>query len=105
MWANNETGNDLPVAELAELAKEVGALFHRRGPAVGKHPARSEVDQDRRSLSGHKLHGPKGTGVFYVKRGTRFRSLLKGGHQSGRRAGTENTSAHRRLPARRPNWR
>ncbi len=94
MWANNETGTIFPVAELAELAKEVGALFHTDAvQAVGKIPLDLKSTKiDMLSLSGHKLHGPKGTGAFYVKRGTRFRSLLKGGHQErGRRAGTENT--------------
>jgi cysteine desulfurase len=94
MWANNETGTIFPVAELAELAKEVGALFHTDAvQAVGKIPLDLKSTQiDMLSLSGHKLHGPKGTGALYVKRGTRFRSLLKGGHQErGRRAGTENT--------------
>jgi len=94
MWANNETGTIFPVAELAELAKEVGALFHTDAvQAVGKIPLDLKSTKiDMLSLSGHKLHGPKGTGALYVKRGTRFRSLLKGGHQErGRRAGTENT--------------
>lgn len=94
MWANNETGTIFPVAELAELAHEVGALFHTDAvQAVGKVPIdlKSTVI-DMLSLSGHKLHGPKGIGALYVKRGVRFRSLLKGGHQErGRRAGTENT--------------
>jgi cysteine desulfurase len=94
MWANNETGTIFPVAELAELAKEVGALFHTDAvQAVGKVPIdlKSTVI-DMLSLSGHKLHGPKGIGALYVRRGTRFRSLIKGGHQErGRRAGTENT--------------
>ncbi|MDK9696925.1 MAG: cysteine desulfurase NifS [Siculibacillus sp.] len=94
MWANNETGTIFPVAELAELAKEVGALFHTDAvQAAGKVPIdlKSTVI-DMLSLSGHKLHGPKGIGALYVRRGTRFRSLIKGGHQErGRRAGTENT--------------
>ena len=96
MWANNETGTIFPVAELAELAKEVGALFHTDAvQAVGKVPIdlKSTVI-DMLSLSGHKLHGPKGIGALYVRRGTKFRSLIKGGHQErGRRAGTENTPA------------
>ncbi len=94
MWANNETGTIFPVVELAELAKQVGALFHTDAvQAVGKVPIdlKSTVI-DMLSLSGHKLHGPKGIGALYVRRGTKFRSLIKGGHQErGRRAGTENT--------------
>lgn len=94
MWANNETGTINPVAELAELAKAAGALFHTDAvQAVGKVPIDLKTTSiDMLSLSGHKLHGPKGIGALYVCRGVRFRSLLKGGHQErGRRAGTENT--------------
>ncbi|MGX5844535.1 cysteine desulfurase NifS [Mesorhizobium sp. ArgA1] len=94
MWANNETGTIFPTAELAELAKEVGALFHTDAvQAVGKLPMDLKSTAiDMLSLSGHKLHGPKGIGGLYVKRGVRFRSLIKGGHQErNRRAGTENT--------------
>jgi cysteine desulfurase len=94
MWANNETGTIFPILKLADMAKAAGALFHTDAvQAVGKTPivlAGSNVDF--LSLSGHKLHGPKGIGALYIKRGTRFRSQLKGGHQErGRRAGTENT--------------
>ncbi|MGX9181681.1 cysteine desulfurase NifS [Mesorhizobium sp. BHbdii] len=94
MWANNETGTIFPAAELAELAKEVGALFHTDAvQAVGKLPIHLKSTAiDMLSLSGHKLHGPKGIGALYVKRGVHFRSLIKGGHQErNRRAGTENT--------------
>ncbi|WP_201842496.1 cysteine desulfurase NifS [Microvirga zambiensis] len=94
MWANNETGTIFPVVELAELAKEVGALFHTDAvQAVGKLPMDLKSTAiDMLSLSGHKLHGPKGIGALYVRRGERFHSLIKGGHQErGRRAGTENT--------------
>lgn len=94
MWANNETGTINPVAELAELAKDAGALFHTDAvQAVGKLPIDlKSTTIDLLSLSGHKLHGPKGIGALYVRRGTRFKSMLKGGHQErGRRAGTENT--------------
>ncbi|MGX9120444.1 cysteine desulfurase NifS [Mesorhizobium sp. BHbsci] len=94
MWANNETGTIFPAAELAELAKEVGALFHTDAvQAVGKLPMHLKSTAiDMLSLSGHKLHGPKGIGALYVKRGVHFRSLIKGGHQERyRRAGTENT--------------
>ncbi|GLS32006.1 cysteine desulfurase [Mesorhizobium albiziae] len=94
MWANNETGTIFPVAKLAGLAKEVGALFHTDAvQAVGKLPMDLKSTAiDMLSLSGHKLHGPKGIGALYVRRGVRFRSLIKGGHQEhDRRAGTENT--------------
>jgi len=96
MYANNETGVIFPVEEAARLAKEKGALFHTDAvQAVGKIPlnmAQSAIDM--LSLSGHKLHAPKGIGVLYVRRGTPFRPLLVGGHQErGRRAGTENTGS------------
>ncbi|MER9052438.1 cysteine desulfurase NifS [Mesorhizobium sp. M0910] len=94
MWANNETGVIFPVARLAELAKEVGALFHTDAvQAVGKLPMDLKSTAiDMLSLSGHKLHGPKGIGALFVKRGVNFHSLIKGGHQEhNRRAGTENT--------------
>ncbi|MGQ9371333.1 cysteine desulfurase NifS [Azospirillum sp. ST 5-10] len=93
MWANNETGTLFPVEELAARAKAAGALFHTDAvQAVGKIPMRlADSAIDLLSLSGHKLHAPKGVGALYVKRGTRFRPLLRGGHQErSRRAGTEN---------------
>jgi cysteine desulfurase len=93
MWANNETGTLFPVEELARLAKGVGAVFHTDAvQAVGKVPMRlADGDIDMVSVSGHKLHAPKGIGALYVKRGLRFRPLIRGGHQErGRRAGTEN---------------
>lgn len=95
MSANNETGTLFPVEELALMAKEVGALFHTDAvQAVGKLPINlAESAIDMLSLSGHKLHAPKGVGALYLKRGTRFRPLLRGGHQErGRRAGTENVT-------------
>ncbi|RAZ71761.1 cysteine desulfurase NifS [Mesorhizobium atlanticum] len=94
MWANNETGMIFPVTMLAELAKEVGALFHTDAvQAVGKVPIDLKSTAiDMLSLSGHKLHGPKGVGALWIRRGVQFHSLIKGGHQQyGRRAGTENT--------------
>ena len=96
MWANNETGTIFPVDGLAELAHEVGALFHTDAvQAVGKAPIDlKNTDIDMLSLSSHKFHGPKGLGALYLKKGTRFRPLLRGGHQErGRRAGTENAPA------------
>jgi cysteine desulfurase len=96
MWANNETGTLFPVEELAELARARGAQFHTDAvQAVGKVPINlKETAIDMLSLSGHKLHAPKGVGVLYLRRGTRYRPLLRGGHQErGRRAGTENTAS------------
>ena len=96
MWANNETGVLFPIEEIAALVKERGALFHTDAvQAVGKIPinmAASGVDM--LSLSGHKLHAPKGIGILYLRKGTPFRPFLVGGHQErSRRAGTENTAA------------
>ena len=94
MWANNETGVMFPVEEAASLAHERGILFHTDAvQAVGKVPINlKENNIHMLSLSGHKLHAPKGIGVLYLRRGTRFSSFLIGGHQEkGRRGGTENT--------------
>lgn len=93
MWANNETGTLFPVEEMAEMANAAGVMFHTDAvQAVGKiniDLKNSKIDM--LSLSGHKLHAPKGIGALYVRRGLRFRPLLRGGHQErGRRAGTEN---------------
>ena len=96
MWANNETGTLFPVEQMAELAAARGIMFHTDAvQAVGKVPiALKDTKIDMLSLSGHKLHAPKGIGVLYLRRGTRFRPLLRGGHQErGRRAGTENSAS------------
>ncbi|NNK13895.1 MAG: cysteine desulfurase NifS [Desulfofustis sp.] len=96
MWANNETGVLFPVAEMAKAAKERGILFHTDAvQAVGKIPINlQELDIDYLSMSGHKLHAPKGVGVLYVKRGTAYAPYMTGGHQEhGRRAGTENVAS------------
>lgn len=93
MWANNETGVLFPVEEIANVAKSRGAIFHTDAvQAVGKIPMNvAESQIDMLSLSGHKLHAPKGIGVIYVRRGTRFSPYIIGGHQEeGRRGGTEN---------------
>ena len=94
MWANNETGTLFPVEKMAELAAARGIMFHTDAvQAVGKIPmSLKDTKIDMLSLSGHKLHAPKGIGVLYLRRGCRFRPLLRGGHQErGRRAGTENS--------------
>lgn len=93
MWANNETGMLFPVAELAERAHRHGALFHTDAvQAVGKVPVDLRATAiDMLSLSGHKLHGPKGVGALYVRKGTPFEPLIRGGPQERRRrGGTEN---------------
>ncbi len=95
MWANNETGTLFPVLEMAAMAHGVGALFHTDAvQAAGKAPIDLKNSAiDMLSLSGHKLHAPKGVGALYLRRGMRFRPLLRGGHQErGRRAGTENVA-------------
>lgn len=93
MWANNETGNIYPVPELAEIAHRHGVMFHTDAvQAVSKIPVDLKSTHiNMLSFSGHKIHAPKGVGVLYVRRGTRFVPFMKGGHQEkGRRAGTEN---------------
>ncbi len=94
MWANNETGVLFPVEKAAEMARGRGIPFHTDAvQAVGKIPIDMKKNViDMLSLSGHKLHAPKGIGVLYVRRGTKFSPYLIGGHQeTGRRGGTENT--------------
>jgi len=93
MYANNETGVIFPVEEIGAIAKEHGATFHVDAvQAVGKVAIDlSQSNIDLLTLSGHKLHAPKGVGALYVRRGFRFRPFLLGGHQErGRRAGTHN---------------
>lgn len=93
MWANNETGTIFPVERLAGWTRACGALFHTDAvQAVGRVPIDLKVsDIDMLSLSGHKLHGPKGTGALYLRKGTKFRPLIWGGGQERRRrGGTEN---------------
>ncbi len=96
MWANNETGTIFPVEEMAAIASAKGIMFHTDAvQAVGKIPIDLKNTKiDMLSLSGHKLHAPKGIGVLYLRRGCRFRPLLRGGHQErGRRAGTEASAS------------
>ncbi|MHB8136984.1 MAG: cysteine desulfurase NifS [Smithellaceae bacterium] len=94
MWGNNETGVIFPVEEAARMANEKGILFHTDAvQATGKIPINMKNNViDMLSISGHKLHAPKGIGVLYIRRGTKFSPFLIGGHQEkGRRGGTENT--------------
>lgn len=96
MYANNETGVIFPIAEIAGIVKEKGAIFHTDAvQAVGKVPLNlKEIPIDTLSLSGHKLHAPKGIGVLYLREGTKFTPFLIGGHQeNGRRGGTENVAS------------
>ncbi len=96
MWANNESGTLFPVEEMADAARSAGVMFHTDAvQAVGKLPIDlKNTCIDMLSLSGHKLHAPKGIGVLYLRRGVRYRPLLRGGHQErGRRAGTENAAS------------
>ena len=95
MYANNETGTVFPVEEIAELVAERGAVFHTDAVQIaGKIPLDlSKSHIHLLSLSGHKLHAPKGVGVLYVRKGTRLLPFMLGGHQEGgRRAGTENVA-------------
>jgi cysteine desulfurase len=95
MWANNEIGTIQPVEEIAELAREHGVLFHVDAvQAAGYLPIDlAAVPIDLLSLSAHKLYGPKGTGVLFLRRGTPWWPLLTGGGQErNRRAGTENVA-------------
>ena len=94
MWANNETGVIFPIEKAAEMARERRILFHTDAvQAVGKIPINlADTPIDMLSLSGHKLHAPKGIGVLYLRKGTKFSPFLVGGHQErGRRGGTEAT--------------
>jgi cysteine desulfurase len=96
MWANNESGVIFPIEEIGKVLKEKGIVFHTDAvQAVGKIPIDlNKVDVDMLSLSGHKLHGPKGIGALYVRKGTKYSPFLIGGHQEkGRRGGTENVAS------------
>ena len=96
MWANNETGVLYPIEELAQLARAKGAFLHTDAvQAIGKIPVDvKSAPIHFLSLSGHKLHAPKGVGALYVDRRCRFTPLLIGGSQeNGRRAGTQNVAS------------
>ena len=93
MYANNETGVLFPLEKIAEICKANGAILHTDAVQVaGKIPVDvKKVPVDMLSMSGHKFHAPKGVGIFYVRRGTKLKPFLLGGHQErSRRAGTEN---------------
>jgi len=93
MYANNETGTVFPVEKVGEIVKSRGCLFHIDAVQVpGKLPVDvNKIPADMISISAHKFHGPKGVGALYVRRGTRLRRFMTGGHQErGRRGGTEN---------------
>jgi cysteine desulfurase len=95
MWANNETGVVFPVEEIAAMCRSKGTLFHTDAVQT---PGKLKIDVkalgvDLLSLSAHKLHAPKGVGMLYVKRRSKYQPLVVGGHQErGRRGGTENVS-------------
>lgn len=93
MAANNETGTLFPIEEIGAITREKGIIFHTDAvQAVGKIPLDlKKIPVDLLSLSGHKLHTPKGIGALYIRKGTRISPFMIGGHQeNGRRAGTEN---------------
>ena len=93
MWANNETGVVFPMAQVAEICREHGAILHTDAVQVaGKIPVDvKKVGVDLLAMSGHKFHAPKGVGLLYVRKGTHLKPFMLGGHQErGLRAGTEN---------------
>ena len=97
MWANNETGVIFPVEEISREVKDRGIVFHTDAvQAAGKIPIDvNATGVDMLSLSGHKLHAPKGIGVLYVRKGTKFSPYMIGGHQEdGRRGGNRECSRY-----------
>ncbi len=96
MYANNEIGSILPIAEIGKICRERGVLFHTDAVQAAGHLKINVADEniDMLSLSAHKFHGPKGTGVLYARKGIRLTNLIEGGAQErGHRAGTENIPA------------
>jgi cysteine desulfurase len=93
MHANNEIGTIQPIEEISRLAHEKGVLMHTDAvQSIGKIPVNvDDLGVDMLSLSAHKIYGPKGVGALYVRKGTRLESLIHGGgHERGKRSGTEN---------------
>lgn len=93
MFANNEIGTVQPIREIGAVCRKKNVIFHTDAvQAIGHVPVNVKDDNiDMLSLSGHKFHGPKGTGVLYVKKGIRITNIIEGGAQErGKRAGTEN---------------
>jgi cysteine desulfurase len=96
MYANNEIGTIEPVEEIGKIAAEAGVYFHTDAvQAAGKIPIDvKKINVDMLSLAGHKFHGPKGIGIFYLKKGVKIQSIIQGGHQeNSKRPGTENVPA------------
>ena len=102
MYANNEIGSVLPIAEIGAICKEAGVPFHTDAVQAVGHIKINVKEQniDMLSLSGHKFHGPKGVGALYVRRGFPLVNLIEGGAQErGKRAGTENIAGIRGMAA------
>lgn len=96
MWANNETGVIFPVEELSREVCSRGIVFHTDAvQSAGKVPINvADTGISMLAISGHKLHAPKGVGILYVRKGTKFTPMMIGGHQEhGRRGGTENVTS------------
>ncbi len=95
MWANNETGVIQPVGAAADIAQARGALFHTDAvQAAGRLPIKVDaVNADLLTLSAHKMHGPKGIGALYIRKGVPFAPLIHGHQERHRRGGTENVPA------------
>ncbi len=96
MYANNEVGSILPIAEIGKICREKGVIFHTDAVQAAGHLHINVADEciDMLSLSAHKFHGPKGVGVLYARKGIPLTVLIEGGAQErGKRAGTENLPA------------